>query len=44
MRKSVLSMLTVGCVFAMCFSAYADDGKKLKVAYIPNSMSNESKR
>ena len=39
--KSILVTLTLGAVVTMGLAAYADEAETLKVAYIPNSMSNE---
>ena len=39
--KGIVTMLVIGCSVAMGLTAYADDAEKIKVAYIPNSMSNE---
>lgn len=39
--KSILATLAAGCVLTMGLTAYAEDAEPLKVAYIPNSMSNE---
>lgn len=39
--KSILVTLTLGAVVMMGLAAYADEAETLKVAYIPNSMSNE---
>ena len=39
--KGMLAALAAGCVLTMGLTAYAKEAETLKVAYIPNSMSNE---
>lgn len=39
--KGMLAALAAGCVLTMGLTAYAEEAETLKVAYIPNSMSNE---
>ena len=39
--KEMLAALAAGCVLTMGLTAYAEEAETLKVAYIPNSMSNE---
>lgn len=40
-RKGALAVLVMGAAVMMGLTAYAEEAETLKVAYIPNSMSNE---